>query len=159
MPFLFPESKTNMLIRSTQKTDLPVIAKIEKQFLSSWPLSSLDDELSRPLGSMFTLENNGDVVGWAACLVVAGEAELLKIAVDTSYQRQGLGEYLLQNICILLKEKGAGKIFLEVRSQNIPALALYEKCDFTQIGMRKNYYSQPSDNALIFAKELIKSQL
>ncbi|MGL1930516.1 MAG: ribosomal protein S18-alanine N-acetyltransferase [Desulfotalea sp.] len=142
-----------MIIRPVIEADLPYILVIENQSLSSWSMGSLRSEIASPHSLMSVLEIKGIVVAWGACRLVAGEAELMKISVDSLYRKQGVGFSLLSHIVCQVAELGGEKIFLEVRSQNSPAISLYKKHGFAEVGIRKNYYHNPGDNALIFDKK------
>ena len=91
-------------------------------------------------GVWLTLARIGrDVVGFALGRVVAGEAELLLLAVTRSAQRRGVGGALLERFIAMAKRRGATRLHLEVRSGN-PALSLYSKAGFLEVGRRRNYY-------------------
>ena len=71
------------------------------------------------------------------------------MAVAPPFRRHKVAQELLEKTMAKAYEKGARKIFLEVRSQNEPAIRLYQKAGFYQIGVRKNYYQKPQDDALV----------
>jgi ribosomal-protein-alanine N-acetyltransferase len=78
----------------------------------------------------------------------------LRIGTAKRFQKRGFAAALLAHLFCILKERGCKSIFLEVRSQNIPAKSLYEKIGFEQIATRHHYYKNPSDDALIYQKKL-----
>lgn len=80
------------------------------------------------------------ICGFAIFMMALDEAHLLKIAISRSCQRQGMGRYLLECAIKAMDEHGAVRVLLEVRTSNQPALALYARTGFEQIGCRKNYY-------------------
>lgn len=91
-------------------------------------------------GVWLTLAKIGrDVVGFALGRVVAGEAELLLLAVSKGAQRRGVGGALLERFVSIAKRRGAARLHLEVRSGN-PALSLYRNAGFDEVGRRRNYY-------------------
>jgi ribosomal-protein-alanine N-acetyltransferase len=91
-------------------------------------------------GVWLTLAKIGrDVVGFALGRVVAEEAELLLLAVATPAQRRGVGGALLERFISMAKRRGATRLHLEVRNGN-PALSLYSKAGFLEVGRRRNYY-------------------
>ncbi len=92
--------------------------------------------------------------GFALFAQNAGEAELIKIAVSPQYQRQGWGSALMSQGVELLRQQGANKLFLEVRASNGQAKAWYEGLGFFQVGLRRDYYQQPREDALVYQKEL-----
>jgi ribosomal-protein-alanine N-acetyltransferase len=86
------------------------------------------------------------------------EAEILTIAVDPAWRNKSIGRLLLEGTFEFLKGTGAIDLFLEVSAENQPALALYEKLDFLQVGIRKSYYKVSDDkrvNALVLKKKLL----
>ena len=91
--------------------------------------------------------------GLTAAYCLLKETDMMNIAVDPDYRRQGIAEKLCLALVEALKEKGNHCLTLEVRASNAPAIALYEKLGFTQVGLRKNYYHKPKEDALILRKE------
>lgn len=102
-------------------------------------------------GNFFDSFNNGDEVfglrdeegqlfAYIILMNVVDEVHLLNIAVDGAQQKRGYARYLLEQLCVLAREKGMSSILLEVRVSNQAALSLYQKFGFTEIGRRKNYY-------------------
>ena len=77
---------------------------------------------------------------------------MMNIAVHPDYRRRGMGESLVNALVEELKDRGSRCLTLEVRSSNAPARSLYEKMGFVQIGLRKNYYRNPKEDACILRK-------
>ena len=88
----------------------------------------------------WVLSYGREISGFIIYRSVLDEAEILNIAIKPTYQRQGLGEYLLLFLINTLTEKKIINCFLEVRESNAAAIALYEKCGFVMAGVRQNYY-------------------
>ena len=109
----------------------------------------LECELIGPLSILETEERDGKIVGYALGRVVADEAELLKICVLKEWRKRGIAEKMLGSLLGKMREKGAAACFLEVRSKNTPALALYQKLGFEKIALRRNYY--PDDDAVVMS--------
>lgn len=145
-----------MPIRRMAPADLGPVAEIEQESPSPWTPEFIAAELSFP-GSMTLISEDleGLALGWCCARIVDGEAELLKIAVHPQRRGTGIGSAML--VCLLdcLKGKGVGALFLEVRSKNLPALRLYRRYGFVQIGQRSSYYSNPADTAVIMKKEIV----
>ena len=78
---------------------------------------------------------------------------MMNIAVHPDFRRKGIAAALIAELVRLLKERGSRILRLEVRESNAPAISLYETMGFTQLGLRKNYYRNPKENALILGKE------
>ena len=81
------------------------------------------------------------------------ETDMMNVAVTAAYRRQGIAERLVNALVEELKAVGSHCLTLEVRASNAPAIALYEKLGFSQTGLRKNYYRNPKEDALILRKE------
>jgi ribosomal-protein-alanine N-acetyltransferase len=101
-------------------------------------------------------EWQNEIRGYAVLMPVLDEAELLNISVAAGQQRKGLGRAMLCEMLELAREKNMRRVFLEVRSSNIAALALYRSSGFGEIGVRRNYYQNAngSGDALTMACEL-----
>lgn len=98
----------------------------------------------------------GRIVGFAGIMLIADEAELLNIAVTSSFQGCGIGQALLNKMIVLAKEKGCKRMLLEVRESNTLAMNLYCKNQFVKLGERKDYYSHPRENAIIMERKMIE---
>ena len=89
--------------------------------------------------------------GYAVADIVSGEAELQQIAVAPYYRGKGEGRMLLRNIIEIVRRHGGRTLFLEVRASNTPALTLYRSFGFKQTGTRRNYYHNPTEDALLLS--------
>ena len=94
-------------------------------------------------------EHDGVVTGFACFRVTATEAELLNLAVLPLVRRQGTGSRLLKHVFQEVAQRGAERIFLEVRESNVAAWRLYERFGFQPVGRRRGYYAQPAADAVI----------
>ena len=130
------------------------IAQMEKIcFSDPWSENSIASELENRL-SYWLVALDGDVVtGYVGSQSVLGESDMMNVAVHPDYRRQGIAEALVTHLVQALREKGNHCLTLEVRVSNAPAIALYEKLGFTQVGRRPNYYRNPKEDALILRKE------
>lgn len=134
-------------------TDAEKIHLLEKEcFSDPWSITSIENQLSSEQTIFMIHEENGEAAGFALGTQVCGEAELYRIAVSDKFRRRGIGERLLTDFLEQCRKRGAGKVFLEVRSRNIPAISLYEKAGFEKIAVRKGYYGD--DDAVIFAENM-----
>lgn len=130
------------------------IAGLEKIcFSDPWSENSIASELENRL-SYWLVALDGDIVtGYVGSQSVLGESDMMNVAVHPDYRRQGIGEALVTHLVQALREKGNHCLTLEVRVSNTPAIALYGKLGFTQVGRRPNYYRNPKEDALILRKE------
>lgn len=130
------------------------IAELEKQcFSDPWSEKSVASELENPLALWLAAVENGRVLGYAGSQTVMDETDMMNIAVHPDFRHQGIAKGLIESLIAELKERGSRCLTLEVRRSNMPAVSLYEKLGFTQIGRRPNYYRNPKEDALILRKE------
>ena len=97
------------------------------------------------------------IAGFVGFWIMAGEAHITNIAVRVLYRRQGIGELLLISAIDKATELNAHIITLEVRASNTPAQSLYQKCGFTQVGLRRGYYSDNKEDGILMSTENIIS--
>ena len=125
-------------------------------FSDPWPESILQQELENPLSLWLCTMDGDTVAGYVGSQTVLGEADMMNLAVSPAYRRQGLGRALVLALCESLRQKMQATVLtLEVRDSNAAAIALYEDLGFTQIGLRKNYYQHPKEDARILRKDLL----
>ena len=131
------------------------VVAIEKECfgVDAWSEKSVASELTNQL-SLWLVAVEGDrVAGYVGSQTVCDETDMMNVAVTADYRRQGLGEKLVLALVEELKAMGSQCLTLEVRDSNTPARTLYEKLGFQQIGLRKNYYRNPKEDAYILRKE------
>ena len=130
------------------------IAEIEKLcFNDPWSERSIASELDNRLSLWLVALDGERVVAYVGSQSVLGETDMMNIAVHPDYRRQGIAEALVVSLVEALKDQGNHSLMLEVRVSNEPARKLYEKLGFTQVGLRKNYYRNPREDACILRKE------
>lgn len=144
------------MLRQFYEIDLPRVLAIEQATqLSPWSEAIFRSCLEAGYELLVIVEDN-EVAGFIMTSREAGESHILNLCVHPDFQHQGLGRKLLTAALTAAKNKGTRFVWLEVRSSNIRAIALYNQMGFVQISERKNYYPGPSgrENAVIFAKDL-----
>lgn len=135
--------------------DLEKILEIENRcFTEPYSRELWEEELKLDVAHPFVLKINQQIVAYLDFWAVRGEAQLIKIAVDPAFQRQGLGQRLMVAFEQKCHEKKADEILLEVRPSNLAAIALYEKMGFEKIRVRKKYYSDNQEDAWEMMKKL-----
>ena len=112
---------------------------------------------NRFFGNELPQSNRHCIIGFTSMWVMADEAHITNIAVRQSHQRQGIGELLLISIIDLANELKASIVTLEVRVSNLVAQKLYRKYGFEQVGLRRNYYTDNREDALLMSTESIAS--
>ena len=131
--------------------DLPAVAALEQElYPQPWSEKDFEELLEQEAFWFWVAKQEEEIVGYLVCQVVANEAELHNIAVAKKIQRQGVGKFLLQKLIEALKQKEVQEIYLMVRASNVSARKLYEQFGFKKVGVRKNYYHSPNEEALIY---------
>ena len=151
-----------MLIREMTLQDVPAVAEIEKLCFSlPWSEQSLIDSVKRE-DTMFLVceefdENNSDdtgdvnsnIAGYIGMYLSFDEGDITNVAVSPAHRKKGYGEALVSKAKELAREKQLEMILLEVRVSNAPAISLYKKMGFEELGIRKNFYEHPVEDAII----------
>ncbi len=138
------------------------IAALEAEtFSAPWDEASIRAELDNPLALWLVAveRENGpdeDVLGYVGSQTVFEDADILNVCVAPAARRRGIAEALMTELERRLTQKGAERITLEVRASNVPAIRLYQKLGYRQVGVRRGYYGKPREDALILRKELVK---
>lgn len=137
-------------ILKMQKEHIEQICEIEKEcFAHPWSYKSLFDELSNPNAYFLCAVQNNFVVGYVGMYCIFPEGYITNIAVSKKFRQQGIGKQLLASICNYAKQNNFDFITLEVRKSNKIAISLYESFNFKVVGLRKNFYSTPCEDALL----------
>lgn len=141
------------------KEHLPQVAALEKVCFPADPWSEgvFRSALDSPDTSILLAEGEDGILwGYAVLFTVLDEGNLDNIAVAPEFRRQGVADALLSVLTGLCREQGTARLFLEVRASNVPALALYRKYGFAEVGRRKNYYEKPREDAVLMTLEFDK---
>lgn len=138
------------VIREMTIFDIPAVLEIEEKAStgSGWTDTGLLTYLMRDDTVFLAAEKNEEVIGYAGLLMIPFEGDLLNIAVRQQERRTGVATALMEKMLHEAAFKGVTDIHLEVRESNEPARALYEKFGFMADGIRKNYYTEPVENAV-----------
>ena len=139
-----------MLIREMTLQDVPAVAEIEKACFSlPWSEQSLVDSVVREDTMFLVCEDAQEIVGYIGMYLSFDEGDITNVAVSPAHRKKGYGEAIVSKAVELAKEKQLEMILLEVRVSNVPAISLYKKMGFEEIGMRKNFYEHPVEDAII----------
>ena len=130
--------------------DIPDVVEIEATaFYDAWNAGMLLNELDNELTTYVVMEQEGRLVGYAGFWLVAGEAQVTRVAVAEAERGQGLGTRLTAAMVNKAWELGAEAVTLEVRESNLAAQKAYLTCGFASEGIRPNYYEDNHENAVI----------
>ena len=143
-------------IREMIESDAHDFAQIDKECFSvPWSEQAFSDEYNNDIAIYFAAECDGRCIGYAGFWNVSGEGDITNIAVINDFRRQGVGSMLLEAVIEKSAKLGISILTLEVRNSNMSAQGLYKKYGFEVIGLRKRYYSDNNEDALIMTKTII----
>ncbi|MFS8631054.1 MAG: ribosomal protein S18-alanine N-acetyltransferase [Bacillales bacterium] len=137
--------------RFMEEKDIDQIVKIEEEcFAVPWSRESFENELRlNRFARYVVLEDRNKIIGYCGSWVIIDEAHITNIAILPEYRGRKLGEALLKKVMDVARQEGAKRMTLEVRVSNHVAISLYRKLGFQGGGIRKNYYTDNQEDALI----------
>ncbi|MCR5151188.1 MAG: ribosomal protein S18-alanine N-acetyltransferase [Clostridiales bacterium] len=147
-------------VRKWNEEDINGVFEIEKEcFSSPWSYADLKNNFYLDSSHFYVALSRGEIIGYIGVQEICFEAYITNIAVKKLYRKHGVGEKLLSAAVSGAKERGCDFITLEVRPSNCAAIYLYEKYGFTHRGKRKNFYSNPDEDALIYTLNFVQKGL
>ncbi len=140
--------------------DIDPVQEVERSsFPVPWPANAFRHELTQNRNARYVVARMGDrVAGYAGLWLMVDEAHITTFAVHPDFRRLRIGERLLQRLFEVAVVMNAEWLTLEVRASNLPAQKLYEKYGFRRAGVRRRYYSDNNEDALIMWTERIKDR-
>lgn len=142
-----------MKIEKMTSAHLDRVCEIEKMcFSHPWSRQSLESELSNETSLFFAALENNEVVGYIGMSVVLDEGYIFNVAVDENFRCRGVGSALVGELITYSKKNNFSFVTLEVRKSNENAVALYSKFGFIKVGERRDYYSNPKEDAVLMTK-------
>jgi ribosomal-protein-alanine N-acetyltransferase len=146
---------TAISIEPMRPADLDEVDAIERHsFKTPWPAQVFLDELAREWARVDVAREGTRVVGFCNYWLVKDEVHLLAIATHPDRRRAGIGRTLMDHLLALARARASRLVTLEVRRSNRPAIALYEQLGFVGVGVRRAYYAEDSEDALVMTLEL-----
>ena len=138
-----------MILTPASAADAAALARAHaRSFDSPWSAADLAALLESPGVFALAALSGGEIRGFILARAIAGEAEILTLAVDPPQRRQGIARALLEAAIAAAENAGAEAVFLEVAADNPAAIALYGAVGFTQAGRRRGYYARPGGDAI-----------
>ena len=133
---------------------IPQIEVLEQQCSSTpWTAELLRRQMKDAQHEFIAaLSPEGTVLGYVGMMYVLDEGYISNVAVSPEHRRQGIADTLIESLCAICEALKLSFVTLEVRAGNVPAIALYEKHGFHRVGLRKNYYERPKEDALLMTK-------
>ena len=123
-------------------------------FSHPWSRQSLEEELNNETSLFLVAKEGNEVIGYIGMSIVIDEGYIFNVAVRESYRNKGVATALINELVTYGKKNNFSFITLEVRESNLPAISLYSKFGFIKAGERKDYYSNPKENAILMTKYL-----
>lgn len=144
-----------VIFRKMAETDVQAIAILEAEtFPDAWTSQSIYETFCQKQAFITVAEVEGEIAGYCIVYYAMEEGEIARIATAQTMRRQGIGRGLLDYTCECCKEKQVERLLLDVRESNIGARAFYQAYGFEEDGIRKNFYEQPKENAVLMSKVL-----
>ena len=137
-------------IKKLSEESSAAVAEIEKLcFSHPWSEATVSSEIKCGFSDFFGAFCEDKLAGYIGGRTICGETEIFNVAVAPEFRRKGMADALIKKFIEAVREKETQVIFLEVRTSNLGAISLYEKNGFVFCGIRKDYYTDPKENALL----------
>ena len=142
-------------IRIAKEQEIEEIARLEQEiFPDPWSLTALRDTWNQKQAQILGAWLDGQMAGYVIVYFAADESEIARIAVDEKFRRQGVAGALLDEMARVLAGKGIARLMLDVRKSNAAALRFYLSRGFKEDGVRKNFYTNPIEDAILMSRRL-----
>lgn len=143
-----------MTVRYMEIDDLDQVMEIERDSFSvPWTREGFFTFLTRKDSMFLVAEEKDRILGYCGILMVLDEADVTNVAVRKDRRKEGIGGFLMKSLLLLAQEQGIAVVHLEVRESNEPARRLYERLGFVTDGRRKNYYTDPDEDAVLMSRK------
>jgi ribosomal-protein-alanine N-acetyltransferase len=130
--------------------DVADIKKIEDECFSvPWSEKSIEESLNNPCSHFYIAKAGDKVFGYIGIQIFSGEGYVTNVATLPEFRKQGIAQALVERAL----ESEMEFLTLEVRNSNIPAISLYKKLGFTEVGIRPKFYREPTEDAILMTKE------
>lgn len=144
-----------MTFREMLVEDLDQVMDIEEALFSvPWTREGFLTYLMKKDTMFFVVEEKDHILGYCSMMTVLDEGDILNVAVRKDRQKEGIGQFLVDSVLRIAGMQGIKLIHLEVREGNGTARRLYERLGFKEDGLRKNYYENPVENAVLMTKAM-----
>lgn len=149
------QRKARLTVRAMRLADLDEVMVIERRsFSAPWEESTFRGLMRRPSAALLVAETDDELTGYSVMWFAADEGELGDIAVIPERRGEGIGRRLLRESISVAASRGTRSLYLEVRESNDVARRLYEKVGFSVVGVRKQYYTEPVEDAIVMKLDL-----
>lgn len=144
-----------IIVRTAGRDDIDVLVNIsQKSVVPPWSAGNFADAIQSNLCKVVVGESDGTVCGYIVCYHAADEGEIPQVAVAESFRRKGIASSMMEMLFDKLRDDGICRLFLEVRERNAVAIKLYERMGFLSVGVRKDFYTNPKEDAVIMMRDI-----
>ena len=144
-------------IRRIIENDIEAIAALESEIFSdAWSAKSIKETYENQNACILGAYKECALAGYVIFYYVLDEGEIARIAVSPQYRRQGVADQIFAGLLDFCAEKSIERILLDVRISNEPAIAFYRKSGFVEDGIRKNFYENPKEDALLMSVSVVR---
>lgn len=145
---------SEIIVKKAELLDVPQIAEIERASIPQpWSEAAFTSALANEKAVTLAAFCGGVLCGFITGVYLLDTADIYSVAVSSEYRQKGVGKRLLEEFFSALPDE-VNNVCLEVRESNTPAIKLYEKLGFERAGLRKNFYQDPRENAVLMTKKL-----
>lgn len=142
-------------IRKMREEDVAAVAALEQKiFPDAWSENAILETWKQRQTMLLIALEDREIIGYLILYFVLEDGEIARIAVSEEHRRKGVAGKMLRELALLCRENGVNRLMLDVRESNEPAKAFYVKHGFEVDGIRKNYYSNPTENAVLMSVPL-----
>lgn len=144
----------DIVVRTMDTDDISSVTGIEQEcFSMPWSELAFWESLKQSYSVFYVAECDGVIAGYVGVYHMADECDITNVAVSSLYRRRGIGRRLLETVEAYAARHEVRSVTLEVRESNTPAISLYEAMGYKNIGIRKNFYEKPTENAIIMVRQ------
>lgn len=142
-------------IRKMRREDVAEVASLEQKiFPDAWSENAIYETWKQRQTMLLVAREDSKIIGYLILYFVLEDGEIARIAVADEHRRKGVAGKMLRELALLCRENGVNRLMLDVRESNEDARAFYVKQGFEIDGIRKNYYSNPAENAVLMSVPL-----
>ena len=149
-------------MRVMRAGDVERVAEVEREsFSPAWPATAFERELRQNATARYIVletEDGGEILGFAGLWLMVDEAHVVTVAVDPRFRGRGYGRLLVHGLVEVAREHQMAVATLECRVSNVAARTLYRRYGFYEVGMRRRYYSDNREDAVIMTTEDLRSE-
>ena len=147
----------DITVRQMEEKDIDSLVIIEEECFSlPWSKKAFQESYVKDYAYFFVAEVDKEIVGYVGLYKMGNDGDITNIAISSLHRRKGIGYKLMSSVLDFAKRENMEHITLEVRESNIPAIKKKKKLGFVKVGIRKDFYEKPVENAAIMTYEVLQ---